>query len=170
MAQITYANLFSEPRNNVLSLIDDRTKVADPLSVSSQWRKFIYSRFPDTKATDFKGYPFIVLKSTDLDTEIPDSSADGRSKILNFEIEIEIYTSDRGFGSAAGKGLSHMESISDDVVETLMNITNRKTLKSFGLAFATIEPTRISEQALKNEMTYKRIVPLTFRNKMKVSA
>ena len=63
-----------------------------------------------------------------------------------------------------------MEAISDDIVETMMNITNRKTLKGFGLVSSTIEPTAISEQDLKNERLYRRIIPLTFRNRMQVSA
>ena len=170
MAQVTYATLFSEPRNNVLNLIDNRTNVADPLTSSSGKRKFIYSRFPDAKSTDFKGYPFIVLRSTDLDTEVPESSADGKSKFVNFDIDIEIYTSDTAYGSLSGKGLVHMEAISDDVVETLNNITNRKNLKALGLAFAMVQPTAISEQIIKNQNVYKRIIPMTFRNKMQVSA
>ena len=170
MAQITYENLFSEPRNNVVTLISNKTNVADPVSGSAENRKFIYSRFPDVKASDFAGYPFIVIRSTDLDTEILESSADGKSKMVNFDIDIEIYASDRGYGYEDGRGLANMEAISNDVVQTLMNITNRKSLKSFGLAFSTIEPTQISEQDLKNERLYKRIIPLTFRNKMQVSA
>lgn len=170
MAQVTYANLFSEPRNNVVNLISDTNNVLDPITSSAEYRKWIYSRFPDVKANDFAGYPFIVIRSTDINTEIPESSGDGKSKFVNFDIDIEIYASDRGYGSADGKGLVHMESISDDVVETLMNITNRNTLKAFGLVFSTIESTQISEQDLKNERLYKRIVPLTFRNKLQVSA
>ena len=170
MAIVTYANLFSEPRNNVESLISNKSNVNDPVSVSSEYRKFIYSRFPDVKADDFSGYPFIVLKSTDLDTEIPDSSADGKSKMVNFEIEIEIYTSDRAYGNNNGKGLAHMESLSDNIVTTFMNITNRKNLKALGMAFSSIEPTQISEQVLDAQLTYKRIIPLTFKNKMQVSA
>ena len=170
MAQITYANLFSEPRNNVVKLISNTNNVNDPTTGSAESRKFIYSRFPDVKAADFSGYPFIVIRSSDLETEIPMSSADGKSKIVNFDIDIEVYTSDRGYGFQDGKGLSYMESISNDVVATLMNITNRKLLKSFGLAFSTITPTQISEQDLKNERLYKRIIPLTFQNKIQVSA
>ena len=171
MAQVTYANLFSEPRNNVVSLISDRSNVADPLTGSSNGsRKFIYSRFPNIKTTNFKGYPFIVIRSTDLDTEIPESSADGGSKMVNFDIEIEVYTSDTGYGDANGNGLSQMESISDDIVETLMDITNRKTLRGFGLSLAMINPTAISEEVLKQQVLYKRIIPLSFRNKLRVSA
>jgi len=170
MVQITYANIFSEPRNNVVSLISNLDNVSDPVSGSAENRKWIYSRFPDVKSLDFAGYPFIVIKSSDIDTEISDSTADGKSKIVNFDIDIEIYTSDRGYGYDDGRGLVNMEAISNDIFKTLMNIANRKILKGYGLAFANVEPTAISEQALKNEMIYKRIFPLTFQNRMKVSA
>jgi len=170
MANITYANLFSEPRNNVVNLIKDSSNVSDPVISSAEYRKWIYSRFPDVKSTEFSGYPFIVVRSTDLNTEIPESSADGKSKIVNFDIDIEIYTSDTAYGNMSGKGLSHMEAISNDLAETFMNITNRNTLKSYGLAFSTIEPTAISEQELKQQKVYQRIFPLTFKNKMQVSS
>ena len=169
MANITYANLFSEPRNNVVTLISNSSNVSDPVTSSAEYRKWIYSRFPDVKAADFAGYPFIVIRSTDIDTEIAMSSADGKSKIVNFDIDIEIYTSDRGYGYEDGRGLANMEAISDDIVQTLMNMDNRNTLKSYGLAFSTITPTQISEQDLKNERLYRRIIPLTFQNKMQVS-
>ena len=170
MANITYANLFSEPRNNVVTLIKDSSNISDPATSSAEYRKWIYSRFPDVKSSEFSGYPFIVVCSTDLNTEIPDSSADGKSKMVNFDIDIEIYTSDTAYGNMSGKGLIHIEAISDDLAETFMNITNRKSLKSFGLAFSTIEPTAISEQELKQQKVYQRIFPLTFKNKMQVSS
>jgi hypothetical protein len=170
MAQITYENLFSESRNNVVSLISDKSNVSDPVTSSAEYRKWIYSRFPDVKSTEFSGYPFIVIRSTDLNTEIPNSSADGKSKFVNFDIDVEIYTSDTAYGDLSGKGLAHMEVISDDLAQTFMDMTNRNTLKSCGLAFSTIEPTDISEQELKQQKVYQRIFPLTFRNKMQVSA
>ena len=168
MAKIDYTNLTSEPRNNVVALISNSSNVSDP--IGSNYRKWIYSRFPDAKSTEFSGYPFIVVRSVDLNTEILNSSADGKSKMVNFDIDIEIYTSDTAYGNMSGKGLAHMEAISDDLTETFMNITNRKILKSYGLAFSNIEPTSISEQELKQQKVYQRIFPLTFKNKMKVSA
>jgi len=170
MANITYANLFSEPRNNVVTLISNSSNVSDPATSSAEYRKWIYSRFPDVKSTEFSGYPFIVVRSTDLNTEIPESSGDGKSKMVNFDIDIEIYASDTAYGNLSGKGLVHMEAISDDLAETFMNMTNRNTLKSYGLAFSTIEPTAISEQELKQQKVYQRIFPLTFKNKMQVSS
>ncbi len=170
MAQVTYSNLFSEPRNNVKTLINNSSNVSDPLITSAEFRKWIYSRFPDVKSNDFAGYPFIVLKSTDLDIELEEGSADGRSRFVNWDIDIEVYTSDRSEGGQSGKGLSHMESISDDIVQTLMNITNRKNLKALGMSSESVNPSEISEQPLKNELTYKRIIPVSFRNRLKVSA
>jgi len=169
MANITYANLFSEPRNNVITLISNSSNVSDPVTSSSEYRKWIYSRFPNVKSLEFSGYPFIVVRSTDLNTEISESSGNGKSKFVNFDIDIEIYTSDIAYGNLSGKGLVHMEAISDDLIETFMNMTNRNLLKSFGLAFSAIEPTTISEQELKQQKVYQRIFPLTFRNKMQVS-
>ena len=168
-SQITYVNLFSEPRNNVVALLTS-TNVSDPTVSSGEYRKWIYSRFPDVKSTSFSGYPIIVVNSTDLDIEMLNGTADGKSKVVNFDIEIEIYTSDRGYGSTDGKGLSHMESISDDIVETFMNVTNRSTLRNFGLSSAMIQPTVISEEAKNNELIYKRIIPLSFMNRIAVSA
>lgn len=169
MAKVTYANQFSEPRNNVVSLISNSSNVSDPITSTSGFRKWIYSRYPDVKSIDFKGYPFIVIKGTELENEKIDSSADSRSKFVNQDIEIEIYTSDRGYGSADGKGLQHMDAISDDIIQTMMNATNKKTLRNFGMSMASIDPTPVSEQVLKDEITYKRIIPISFRNWIKVS-
>lgn len=170
MAQVIYSNQFSEPRNLIVSLISNKSNVSDPITSTSGFRKWIYSRYPDVKSTDFKGYPFIVIKGTELENEKIETSADGRSKFVNYDIEIEIYTSDRGYGSQDGKGLQYMDSISDSVIKTLMNITNRKSLKNNNLSMASVDPTPVSEQVLKDEITYKRIIPISFRSWMKVSA
>ena len=170
MATITYANLFSEPRNNIVTLISNNSNVSDPTISSAEFRKWVYSRLPDVKSNSFSGYPFIVVKSSDLNVEMENGTADGKSKVVNFDIDIEIYTSDRGYGSADGKGLSHMEAISNDVVETLMNVTNRNTLRLVGLSSAMIQPTEISEEVEKDELIYKRIIPVSFMNRISVSA
>ena len=170
MAIVTYQNLVSESRNNVVSLLNNKSNVADPVTTSSQYRKWIYSRYPDVKSSSFSGYPFIVVRSTDITIPENNRTADGRSGMVTFDIDIEIYTSDRGYGNSDGQGLAHMDAISDDVIQTLMNITNRKILKSYGLVSASIEPTNTTEQALKDEITYKKIIPISFSNRMKVSA
>ena len=170
MATVTYANLFSEPRNNILSLISNSSNVSDPVIFSSEYRKWIYSRFPDVKSSSFKGYPFIVIKSSDLDIETLGGTGDGKSKVVNFDIDIEVYTSDRGYGSSDGNGLSNMEAISDDIMETLMNVTNRNTLRIAGLSSAGVSPTDISEEVQSDEILYKRIIPVSFTNRLTVSA
>ncbi|KKM25258.1 hypothetical protein LCGC14_1596790 [marine sediment metagenome] len=59
-SQVTYTNLFSESRANVIALITS-TNVPDPIISSAEYRKWIYSREPDVKASDFKGYPYIIV-------------------------------------------------------------------------------------------------------------
>jgi hypothetical protein len=170
MAKVDYTKIFSEPRNNILNLIKDTSNVSDPLSTSSQYRKWIYSRMPDVKANSFAGYPFIVLRSADLSSAVPETSGDGKHKFVDFDIEIEIFTSDRGHGTSSGNGLAHMESISDDIFQTLMDATNRKNLVNFGMQNQSIEPTAIAEITERNELVYRRIFPISFRSRMQVSA
>jgi hypothetical protein len=170
MAQVINTNLFSEPRNNVVNLISNKSNVSDPTTSASEFRKWIYSSFPDVKNSSFKGYPILVVKSTDLNTEDENASANMKSKLVNFDTEIEIYTSDRGYGDNNGKGLFYMEAISNNIGTTFQDVTNRKTLKANGLPFCEIEATEISIQNVADEKLYKRIISISFRNKMQVSA
>lgn len=169
MARITYTNLFSEARSNVVSLIDNRSNVADPVSSSSEHRKFVYSREPDTKADEFPGYPFIIVHGSDFEPEREGGSADGKSKFVSWEIEIEIVGSDRGYGNNDGQGLSHVESISNDIAETLMNITNRKTLQSQAMFFADFDSSQIDDQDIAEEKVFRRSFILGFRSRIQVS-
>ena len=90
MAQVTYTKLFSESRTNVVSLISDFSNVADPITSSSEFRKWIYSREPDVKSADFGGYPFIIIHPADVDIDSENGTLDGKSKRTVWDIEIEI--------------------------------------------------------------------------------
>ena len=78
MAKVTYSNLFSESRNNVVTIV--KSDVSDPTTSPSEYRKWIYSREPDTKSSDFSGYPFIIVHNSEVDFEREDSSGDGKKK------------------------------------------------------------------------------------------
>jgi len=169
MAKITYANIFSEARTNVLNLISDSSNVADPLMVSGQFRKWIYSRDPDSKATDFRGYPIIILRPARFDPEEM-GSLDGKRRFVAWEIDIEIVTSDRGYGSSDGQGLSHMDAISNDVVETFLDLTNRQTLKGFGMSFSDPTVSDVGTEEYQDELIYRRVITLSFRDRLIISA
>lgn len=160
-------NLFSEARNNVVDLI--KTKINDPATSSSEFRKFIYSRRPDVKATDFSGYPYIVVNPSDISLS-EQGSVDGKTKTATWNIEIEVVTSDRGYGNKDGKGLTHMDNFSDQIISIFADQTNKTTLRNNGIAFATPSSTPVSNEIIHNELVYERTFIYTFRSRKRVSA
>lgn len=164
--RITYANVYSESRNNIKDLIS--ANVTDPIISSAEYRKWIYSREPDVKSSDFAGYPFIIIYGSNVDPVLDKSSCDGKSKFVDFTIEIEIVTSDRGYED--GKGLTHMDSISNGIFEVLLNHTNRRTLRQNGLSFADPSASSVVQEPIQNELTYRRSFILSLRTRMTVSA
>ncbi len=167
--QVTYTNLFSESRNNVLALITS-SNVPDPTLSTAEFRKWIYSREPDTKAADFKGYPFIVVNPVDLDIEKEGGSVDRKSKFVFWDIEIEITTSDRGYGESDGKGLTHMDAISNDLVKTFMDVTNRNTLSNNSMKFVNPTTTAVGTEVIGDELVYNRSIMISFKSRIQVSA
>ncbi len=161
MAKVNKTNLISEPRNNVVSLISNNSNVSDPVTTSAEFRKWIYSRDPDIKANDFAGYPFIVIAPARIDTS-GGSSLDSSKRFVNWTIEIEVVSSDRGYGNNDGKGLTHNDAITNDILETLLDVTNRKTLKSQGMSFGKPVVSDVSIEAFKQELTYRRVITVPF--------
>lgn len=169
-SQVTKSNLASESRNNVVALITE-TNVVDPtITANSEYRKWIYSRQPDVKSADFKGYPYLIVHSSNVDMDKERRSCDGKSKIVMWLIEIEVVTSDRAYGDQDGKGLAHSDSITDDVLETFNNITNRRTLSNNSMHFSEPTSTQAIPEPIQNELTYRRSVMLPFRSKLQVSS
>lgn len=167
-SQVTKSNLFSESRNNVTALMTT-TNISDPVSGSSEYRKWIYSRDPDVKATDFSGYPFIIVNPSNVDIEKEKGSLDMKSKFVFWDIEIEIVTSDRGYGENDGKGLSHIDSISDDLIETFLKKTNRLTLSNNSMKFTNPETTSVNTEVVHKELVYRRSIILSFKSRIQVS-
>ena len=166
--QVTYTNLFSESRNNVVALVTS-TNVSDPTISSAEFRKWIYSREPDVKSSDFSGYPFLIIHPSDIDIEKELGSLDGKSKFVYWDIEVEIITSDSGYGENDGKGLSNIDTISNNLIKTFMNITNRKTLGTNSMKFINPITTAVGTEVMHNELVYRRSIILSFKSRIKVS-
>jgi hypothetical protein len=167
--RVIYSNLFSESRNNVVALIT-QSNVPDPIISSAEFRKWVYSREPDVKSSDFKGYPFMIVNPADSDIEKEGGSLDGKSKFVYWDIEIEIVTSDRGYGDNDGKGLSHMDSISNNLIKTFMNKTNRNTLSTNSMNFSNVTTSSVVTEVLDNELVYRRSLIISFKSRIQVSA
>ena len=167
--QVTYTNLVSKARDNVVALIDNKSNVPDPNTSSSEYRKWIYSRMPDVKATDFAEYPFMVIHPVDIDlAEL--GSLDMKSKMVTWSIDIEIVTSDRGYGKKAGTGMADMDSITDSIMKTMLSKTNRVTLSGYSMKFVNPETTAVITEIFHNELVFRRTVSFTSKSKLQVSA
>lgn len=168
--RVTYANLFSESWNNVYQLINNRDNVSDPNSGTGQHRTFVYDSEPDVKSSGFDGYPFVIVYPSVFEQEkIDRSSVDGKSKQVYWIVEIEIVSSDRGHNDAISKGRTSVDSISNEVIQTLNDATNRKTLRSNGLYFVNPDGGSQNQEPLAKEKVFRRSIMLSFQNKLQVS-
>jgi len=163
---VNYGNLFSKSRDNIVSLI--KSNVSDPTVSSSEYRKWIYSREPDVKATDFKGFPFIIIHPAVLSFD--ERTVNGQIRTINWGIQIEVITADREFGNNDGKGQTHLDSISNEIVMYLNNSSNANTLRASGLFFIDTNATSVVTEAFNNTLIYRRSFMLSFKNKVKVYA
>jgi len=169
MTKVIYSNLFSATRANVLALLTS-SNVPNPTVGSAEYKKWIYSREPDVKATDFKGYPILIVGPAVFRSDPINQTADAKSKSVNFDVIIEVRTSDRGYGSKDGQGLTNMDSISDDILETFNDRTNRMALSQDTLAFCNLNVENVENIVIADELIYRREVVISFSNRMKISA
>ena len=171
MVQVTYQNLFSESRNNVVALMT-AANISDPNISSAEFRKWIYSREPDVKSSDFKGYPYLIVNPADVDIEKEKGkgSVDMKSKDVFWDIEVEIVTSDRGYGEKDGQGLTQIDTLSNSFVKTFMDKTNRITLSNNSMKFGGVETTSVSTEVNHKELAYRRSVMISFQSRIQVSA
>lgn len=167
---LTHANLYSQAWKNVWDLITDRTKVADPLKGSSDHRKFVYSREPDTASSDFKGYPFVIVHPAKLTRE-GRRSADAYRADIQAEIEVEVFSSDkvkdyRTTNNPEGKGLDFLDDISDDVIQTFSNKANKATLANNNVGNVQISASDVDFFTEDGERVYIRRFLIAFSTPM----
>ena len=167
-SQVTKSNLFSESRNNVVALIT--ANVSDPITSSAEFRKWIYSREPDVKSEDFKGYPFIIIHLSEAIVLPERKSVDGKSKMVAWIIPVEIVASDRGYGKKDGQGATYVDSIGDSIMNVFNNMTNRNTLSNNSMKFSEPVSAGTSIEPIANELTYRRTIMLNFLPKIPVSS
>ena len=89
-ANVSRSNIGTQPRDNIYELIN--TTVTDPKTeTTSSSRKWIYARFPNTKARRKNTYPFIVLPYPAMDI---DEKCLSHFKMMEFIISGTIYCED----------------------------------------------------------------------------
>jgi hypothetical protein len=131
MTAVNKTNLFSIPYDNIFSVINTRSNIADTRDVTGA-RKFVYDAEPFHKAGDFSNFPYIVLKQPTLTQD--QSSADAKHRWLRYTHIVLIRTAKLGSGgSRSDAGHSDMQAIVDDFLETFNNNVILNTLRGLGM-------------------------------------
>lgn len=165
--RVSYSTLSSQPWQNVYDVVNTRTNVADPLSISG--RKFVYSfREPDVNATGFQGFPYVIVKSPSYSPSR--QTVNRKSAQQDFVCELEIVTCDRGRNENDALGPAQMAAITDDVLQTFSDVTIRNSLRLNGLLFSFPSSSPVVAEPFKNTLVYRRVVSLPFKTRMPVSA
>jgi hypothetical protein len=163
--RVTSSTIFSAAWQNVYELVNNRSNISDPSGQTT--RKFVYSRDPDVKSAGFAGFPYIIVHG--VSSAFKGVTVDMKGGEVSFTCRVEVVTCDRGFGASDGQGLTQLDAISDDLVETFNKVSNRKTLANNNLAFSRPDTSDVVVEPIHNTLTYRRTFFLNFKSRMQVS-
>lgn len=167
-AVLDRTNQFSAPFDNIFSVLDNRTNIADPRDGTGA-RKFVYDSEPFYKAVDFSSFPHIYLKSPKLTkTNI---SADGKHKNLNYTQTVFIRSVKNGSGpNRADAGHADMQAIVNDTLETFDNETIKQSLRVLNMHSLNAEITDSDDGVVSQRPIFETEIELTYYVRLEVSA
>jgi len=165
-AIITKDNVFSQSYANLFNLINNRTNIPDP-NDSNGLRKFVYQREPLTLGRGFYGFPFIVIPLTDVSNK---RFTNGNKKKMGYSFEIVVYTSDKeSDGSGNPNAAQAINAISDNIIKTLDNETNKLTLREYGLKTLDISSSPVDWDELEGKAIFMRTFTLNYSGTLSMS-
>jgi len=124
-ARITKSNVQNQSFANLYNLINTRSNVPDPIDGTGN-RKFVHVRLPRI-GRNFPGFPFIVMNRAGPSKGL--STVSLTKSFMSYDTSITIYTRDGDSDSQGNaNGAEQNDNITDDIIETLNDATNRKTL------------------------------------------
>lgn len=130
-AKVTKSSITKQAYWNLYNLINNRSNVPDPNS-SAGTRKFVYTRMPLT-GRNFAGFPFIVVSRAKPSQTRKMVSL--TKSFIDFNFLVTVYTQDQISDSSGDPaGANQNELIADNIIVTLNNVSNRKSLISQGMA------------------------------------
>jgi len=160
---VSKAILLSQSYANIYNLIDDKSNVPDPSG--SDTRKMIYRRDPLVKGTSFKGYPCIIINPASITFE--NYGMDGSRANVGWEINIEILCSDTIRNNNA-MGAEWCDELTESILYTLNDTTNRKTLRSYGMANIVPDIGDVNLIIISQERIFSRTITLKFNKRLEI--
>jgi len=156
-------NLYSQFYFNIHNLLDDRDNVADPRDPTGH-RNFVRSREPSFSRGD--DFPLIVVNPANVNTS-ETRLGDDKTAEVSGEIVVEVWSTDDAFRTNTttdvhGKGLTHLDAISDDVIQTLNSVANRNTLRANNIGMVKVEAGSMESLTIDGGRFYLREIKVTF--------
>ena len=158
--RITFDSITKQSFWNLFNLINNRSNVPNPINSSN---KFVYTRIPDI-GRGFNNFPFIVISRSRPTKN--GHTADLSKAFRNYSFSIMVYTQDNNSDSSGDpKGAAQNELITDSIIKTLDNPTNRKTLIDYGMANLVYD-TDTDEDEFEGKSVFVTEFDLRFNNNL----
>lgn len=165
---ITYEKIYSQSHANIYNLINTRSNVPDPAD-SSGTRKFVYVREPRILGRNFAGFPVIVIPSFSVSQT--GNVVDRTRAMLTFDVTIRVWTQDKDSDSLGNpSGTEQLNTISDNIIKTINNRTNRDTLRVQGMANFEVENSDFLYGDEEGKTIYTREFTITFSRMLQVAS
>lgn len=166
-AELSRRTLYSGVHANVFETLKENLRDPATGSLGNTRRKWIYTRRPDVKSLSFSNYPFVVVMPSKVGENVG-QSLDLSKANLDFEVQIEIHSSDRGTGNQTGLGAQYLDEISDQVHHIFTDAGVRRTLANNGISNVRItgEVADVIEE--HNETVFFRPFTFAARSRLRV--
>ena len=163
---ITKDNYFTQIHANIFNLINNRSNIPLPDGLPSA-HKFVYVREPNYLSRNFDGFPFIIVPDPEVSQD--KKTADATKAFQSETFEIVVMTSDKNSDSDGNPvGTQQMRDICTNIVKTLNDITNSKTLRNNGLRNKEFPSITLDCGELDEKPIFRREFSLRFSNQLRV--
>jgi len=169
-AALDRTNLYSQVQINIFNLLNNRSNVVDPRDSTGN-REFLLAHEPDFER-GFQLFPVVVVNPANTSMGDLRLGDDKTANVLG-EIIIEVWSTDTFFRNKTttdvhGKGLTYLDAISDDVMQTLNSVANRNTLRANNIGGIRVETRGTDFRDLDDEKLWVREIAVTFDSRLLV--
>jgi len=170
MTAIDYKTIQSNAYDNIYSILNTRTNVKDPRSVTNtNNRTFVHNSDPEDKALDFNEYPYIVLLFATVMKDKPTN--DGKVMEVSWTQRMIIRCArDGSSNSVRNIGRTDFLNICDDLHQTFTDLTIRQTLTDNNIRNVKINQITNTQVSINDITVYESEYELTFKTRLTVSA
>ena len=130
-ARVNATNIQNQSFANLYNLLNNRSNVPNPVN-SDGTTKFVYVRLPNI-GRGFKGFPFIVIHRSKISKTRTTVSL--TKSFMSYDFTVQVFCQDEDSDSEGNAiGSAQCDLITDNIMKTLNNATNRKSLINNGMA------------------------------------